>query len=59
MKVCGGTQLSLWESMEAAVVGEFPHVYGCGEDGKEERGVPKSQAILRVCVTDECSCSRI
>lgn len=58
MKPSGGSQVSLWERMEAAVAGEFQSVYGCGEGGDEEGGVPKSQAILQVCVRDECSCSR-
>lgn len=42
-----------------AAVGDFPSVYGCGEEGDEEGGVPISQANLQVCVRDECSCSRI
>lgn len=59
MKVSGGTQVSRWESLEAAVVGEFPSVYGCGEEGDEEGRVPMSQAILQVCMRDKYSCSKI
>lgn len=53
MKASGGTQVSLWEILEAAVVGEFPSVYGCGAEGDEEGGVPRSQAILQVCMRDK------
>lgn len=45
MKASGGTQIS--PCVEAAVVGEFPCVYGCGEEGDEEGGYPRARLSYR------------
>lgn len=45
MKASGGSRVSpswgSWEGVEAPGVGEFPRVYGCGEEGNGEGGVPR------------------